>query len=279
MYIRRFEMTKYYRPEIDKCPFCKTSLKYVSTPSQKTIYINEKESQKIASRAYRCPNEACDKNDIIYRSSKYENLTLPKSSYSMEIVMKIGYLRNVENKTRKAIRDSLLTEDIDVPERTVENIFKNYDLYLSSSIQNNLEEACSYLNKKNGGIILSIDGLQPTKGNDVLYVVRDILSNMIITAKLIGNSKTENLVDFLEPVFRISGINILGVISDGQRALRSAIMYLNEKYYEASKEEFTLKEAKKKSKKRFQIQPRKLPEVRSIHTISIMFVSLFAKYM
>lgn len=239
-------MTTYYKPEIESCPFCNAKLKYFSTPSQKTLYINKNNSQKIATRAYKCSNEKCDKNNIIYRSTKYENLTLPKSSYSMDIVMRIGYLRNIENKTRKAIRESLLAEGIDVPERTVENIFKNYDLYLSSSMQKNIKEACQYLNKKNGGIVLSIDGLQPTKGNDVLYVVRDVLSNMIIAAKLIANSKAENIIDFLEPIYQIDGINILGVISDSQRSFKTAFMYLNEKYHENTTEELTIKEAKKK---------------------------------
>ena len=239
-------MTIYYKPEIKLCPFCNSKLRYFSTPSQKTIYISEIKSQKVATRAYKCSNKNCEKRDILYRSSKYQNLTLPKSSYSMDIVMKIGYLRNVENKTRKAIRDCLLKEGIEVPERTVENIFKNYDLYLSSSMQNNIEEACKYLNHKNGGIVLSIDGLQPTKGNDVLYVVRDILSNMVIAAKLIGNSKAENIIDFLEPIFQIKQLNILGVISDSQRSFKSAFMYLNEKYHKNTTEKLTFNEAKKK---------------------------------
>lgn len=239
-------MTIYYKPEIEFCPFCHSKLKYFSTPSQKTLYVNKNQLRKVATRAYKCSNVSCDKNDILYRSTKYENLTLPKSSYSMDIVMKIGHLRNVENKTRKAIRDCLLKEGIEVPERTVENIFKNYDLYLSSSMQNNIEEACKYLNQKNGGIVLSIDGLQPTKGNDVLYVVRDVLSNMVIAAKLIGNSKAENIIDFLEPIFQIKQLNILGVISDSQRSFKSAFMYLNEKYHTSTTEELTFREAKKK---------------------------------
>ena len=40
--------------------------------------------------------------------------------------------------------------------------------------------------KKNGGIIVSVDGIQPEKGNETVYVVRDALTGRVLAAEQVS---------------------------------------------------------------------------------------------
>ncbi len=41
----------------------------------------------------------------------------------------------------------------------------------------------------NSGIIISIDGIQPEKGNETVYVVRDVLTGRVLTADNVTGSR------------------------------------------------------------------------------------------
>ena len=43
---------------------------------------------------------------------------------------------------------------------------------------------------KNGGIIVSIDGIQPDKGNETIYLVRDALTGRVLVAENVLSSET-----------------------------------------------------------------------------------------
>ena len=44
--------------------------------------------------------------------------------------------------------------------------------------------------EKNGGIIVSVDGIQPEKGNETVYVVRDALTGRVLSAENVTSSET-----------------------------------------------------------------------------------------
>ena len=44
---------------------------------------------------------------------------------------------------------------------------------------------------KNGGVIVSIDGIQPDKGNETVYVGRSALTGRVLTAENVISSETE----------------------------------------------------------------------------------------
>lgn len=64
------------------------------------------------------------------------------------------------------------------------------------------------------GIVLSIDGVQPEKGNETLYVIREVLSGTIVAAKNVKSSSTTELKEFIQPVLDL-GFPILGFVSMG----------------------------------------------------------------
>ncbi|SMC32945.1 hypothetical protein [Sporomusa malonica] len=76
--------------------------------------------------------------------------------------------------------------------------------------------------KTNGGIMLSMDGVQPEKGNETLYVVREVFSGTIFAAENVKSSATEELKALNSPIVKL-GFPIIGIISDGQQSIRMAM--------------------------------------------------------
>ena len=44
---------------------------------------------------------------------------------------------------------------------------------------------------ESGGLLISIDGIQPDKGNATLYLVRDVLTGRLLCAATVSSSETE----------------------------------------------------------------------------------------
>ncbi len=67
--------------------------------------------------------------------------------------------------------------------------------------------------EKNGGIIVSVDGIQPEKGNETVYVVRDALTGRVLSAENVTSSETAVMKALLSPVVALE-VKVLGTISD-----------------------------------------------------------------
>lgn len=69
-----------------------------------------------------------------------------------------------------------------------------------------------------GRLILTLDGLQPDQGHEVLWVVREVLSGEILAARSLLVSGQEDLSSLLrEALVGLEGVPVKGVISDGQQ--------------------------------------------------------------
>jgi hypothetical protein len=71
--------------------------------------------------------------------------------------------------------------------------------------------------------VLSIDGLQPDVGHEVLWVVRECLSGELLLARSLLGGTEKDLVPLLQEVADALPVPIAGVISDGQHAIRKAV--------------------------------------------------------
>src|SRR6266480_2403351 len=79
--------------------------------------------------------------------------------------------------------------------------------------------------EKNGGIIVSVDGIQPEKGNETVYVVRDALTGRVLSAENVTSSETEVMKARLSPVVAL-GVKVLGTITDAQESELKAVEQL-----------------------------------------------------
>ena len=180
---------------------------------------------------YCCPNQACT-SDIVYRSAFAESLSLKYSkttgitedvlyySFGMDVISEIGQLRFHQNQTVGEIH-ARLPKTVTISQREVEYLIETYMLIAG------VKQSESYLAAalSANGIVLSIDGIQPEKGNEVLYILRDVLSGEVLRAENLLNSDQSAIESIIQPVIDLE-YPILGVISDSQRAIRKAVKSL-----------------------------------------------------
>src|SRR5260370_34952390 len=80
--------------------------------------------------------------------------------------------------------------------------------------------------QKQGQVILALDGLQPDSGHEVLWVVRDCLSEEILLARPLLSSTQGDITALLQEVKRLlEHLNcpFKGLISDGEETIRSSV--------------------------------------------------------
>jgi hypothetical protein len=169
------------------------------------------------SMGYKCPNHDCPM-DVVYRSALAESLSLKYYSFGLDVIAAIGDMRFSENKTIGEIHCELL-KSISISEREIQYLIEIYMLLIAG-----IKQDKSYLDGviSPEGIILSIDGVQPEKGNEALYILRDVLSGEVLCAKNLLSSDVESIKGMLQSVIDLS-YPILGVISDGQDTIRKSV--------------------------------------------------------
>jgi len=172
------------------------------------------------SLGYRCPAAACQ--DRVVRSAEAEGLSLKGSTYGMDVLVMVGRLRTVEHCTRAEIHAELRQRGIPICARHVQNLYDAYFALLSCTADQQIETVRRQI-EQNGGLILSLDGIQPEKGNDALWVVREVLTGVVLTAATVISASAKRLQEeLLQPVVAL-GFPVLGVISDGQHSIRLAV--------------------------------------------------------
>jgi hypothetical protein len=209
----------YYRPEMSHCLGCNTPLKRSHRIWNK--YIHQLSGTIYAvSMGYRCPNPNCSTN-LIYRSAEAESLSLKYYSFGIDVIAQIGEMRFDRNQTISEIHAELQKQTA-ISEREIQYLIETYMLLITG-----VKRDKRYLDEviKKEGIILSIDGIQPEKGNEVLYILRDVLSGEVLHAENLLSSDQESLKGIIQPVISL-GYPILGVISDGQQSIRLAVTAL-----------------------------------------------------
>ncbi len=175
-----------------------------------------KENIYVTSRGRYCPEHPA----LIYVSAEAARLTLPHRSYGLDVLARIGYQRDNWQMTMPQIRAEL-PEHIQVSERHLRTLYQEYLALLSCADRLDVEELKEAA-QKYGGLILSIDGLEPEGGQPQLWVAREILTDTILAAGYLPRVDETTLKAFLEPVKALD-LPWLATVSDKQVALINAL--------------------------------------------------------
>ena len=210
-----------YRPELTTCPHCGGALEYSHSVWAKPIQFLDG-IEHVTNLGFRCRNQACPFGRTVYRSAQAEARQVKSSGYGLDVVVRIGHLRFREHQTREEIWRHLREETpIALSERHVQNLLEVYLALLRAS-QQDLRSLLATTVAEHGGIILSVDGLQPEQGNEQLWTVREVLSGRVLGAANLQQATAPVLERLLRPV-QEAELPILGVISDAQESLRLAV--------------------------------------------------------
>ena len=219
---------RFYRPEQYHCADCQRRLRRAVTLSERTV-ITLDEVIKLVHAGYRCPDEQCAGHQRTYRSARADALALPWFTYGLDIVLLVGRLRLREHQTVDEIHQEVLTRleplGVKMARREILYLFEAYCTLIRASSEAKDDTEWLAQVEKNGGIIVSVDGIQPEKGNETVYLVRDALTGRVLEALNVTSSETAVMKALLSPVVALE-VKVLGTISDAQESELLAVQEL-----------------------------------------------------
>jgi len=169
----------------------------------------------------RCHNPACPRHRKPIRPEEEGAWALPNGEFGLDVIALIGTLRYREHRSIPEIHRALQERNVAIAQRTVTYLLERYEELLALR----LAEATrlKHILKQQGHIILALDGLQPYRNHDVLWVLRDTLSGEVLLARSLDSSRQDDLADLLREVKDALPVPIQAVISDAQRPIRLAV--------------------------------------------------------
>jgi hypothetical protein len=219
---------RWYRPAEHECPDCHRRLRQAMTLTRRTV-ITLQGVIKLIHAGYRCPEKQCPGHQRTYRSVEADALALPGFTYGLDIVVLVGQLHLSQHQTVDEIHRELLSRlaplGVKISRREILYLFEAYCTLLRASSQVKDDQQWLAEVKKNGGIIVSIDGIQPDKGNETIYLVRDALTGRVLSAENVTSSETAVMKALLAPVVALD-VRVLGTITDAQESELQAVEQL-----------------------------------------------------
>jgi hypothetical protein len=176
---------------------------------------------RLTLRVRRCITSTCPRYHKPYRPEEESGWALPHGEFGFDVLALIGTLRYTEHRSVGEIHQHLLTRDIPLAQRTVTYLIDRYEELITLRLAD--YKRLRTLLSAQGRVILALDGLQPDRGHEVLWVIRDCLSGEVLLARSLLSATQGDLVVLLREVERDLPVPVTGIISDGQETIRTAV--------------------------------------------------------
>jgi len=220
----------------EPCLTCGEKLARVSSTDR---YLTSKEGRiRAFVEVYECRNEKCQLYKQKIKPPQLNTLIFPGLSYGIDILAEIAVLRFQENKTIDDIYEEITKNypHLEITSRHLQNVTNKVMYALESSALNpdlikermlkKVQNRNKGKNKELKGLVLSIDGLQPERGNSILYIVREVQTGEVLLARFMEFSDEESIQkEIYEPLKKILeaiDLPVLGLVADKQLVLTTA---------------------------------------------------------
>lgn len=202
-----------------RCPVCGRPLWFAYENERTVTTLDAVVAVTLQIR--RCVNPACGFYHRPYRPELEGRLALPHHEFGLDVIAWVGACRYQDHDTVTEIHQALTGRGVVIAPRTVDHLLARYEELVSVVLATPAQRAGLH---QQGRLILAIDGLQPDKGHAVLWVVREVLSGDILLARSRLASGREDLSALLRAaLLGLEDLPVVGVISDGQQAIRQAV--------------------------------------------------------
>jgi hypothetical protein len=174
-----------------------------------------------------CIDPQCPGFHQRYRPEEEGYWALPHGEFGLEVIALIGQWRFREHRSVPEMHQLLLARGISIAQRSVTYLMQRYEELVTLRITD--QERIKSQLQKQGRVILAIDGLQPDVGHEVLWVIRDCLSEEILLARPLLSSTQGDLtalLTFVRELLKELAVPIKGIISDGQETIGSAVAFV-----------------------------------------------------
>jgi hypothetical protein len=205
-------------PRQRRCPGCGERLEESYRQGRYVVTLSG--TVRLTRHVLKCQTEACPQRDQRWRPEEEGALVLPHYTFALEVVARIGELRYRQQATIGEIASELLKGGVRISIKEVQLLSEVF-LALVETVIKDDGRVVEQL-REQGGIVLAIDGVQPEKGNETLWLLRDLESGRVLVARNLLSSGSLELSPLIGEVKEL-GVPILGVISDKQESLCLAI--------------------------------------------------------
>lgn len=217
--------TVFYRPEQRLCPLCHAPLKRDHILWHKHVTFSTG-AKKLVSWAYRCPDADCQGSKEVFRSLEAETVHLKYRRFSRELVVRVGYQHFWQHRTMYETHASLTQElRLTISAREVAYLFMDFLALLRAAQPAKIRHQLNTL----PGLVVGLDGMQPEKGNDCLYIVRELQCGVTLLAENLTESSQEALCTRLFVPLQALAVELgrpwRGVVSDAQESIRLAVAH------------------------------------------------------
>jgi hypothetical protein len=216
---------KLLTPLKERCEQCGQPL-WVAHHSHRTVTMLSG-LWKLTLVVRQCIEPGCPRFHKPYRPEEEGRWALPHGEFGLEVIALIGTWRFREHRSVPEMHQMLLALGISVAQRSVTYLMQRYEELVTLRITD--QERIKARLQKQGHVILALDGLQPDVGHEVLWVVRDCLSEEILLARPLLSSTQGDLTALLKEVkalLKELAVPVKGIISDGEETIGSAIAFV-----------------------------------------------------
>jgi hypothetical protein len=210
-----------YNSEINVCPHCEMPLRARPYYQWRKTVQQLDGAVYVASRAKECANSECEHRGQSYNSAAAQMVTIPECTYGLDIIAQIGWWRDREHLNRQQIHSRLEGRGIQISERQVDHLYARYQVLIGCAERLERERVEKVV-KERGGLMISLDGLEPEGASEQLWVVREVQTDRILVVGWLPRVNHKTLKALLKPVVDL-GLPILATVSDKQGCVRKAL--------------------------------------------------------
>src|SRR6266550_1274309 len=207
------------RPQQETCSSCGKRM-WVAYHNERTV-TTLKGLCRLTVVISSCRNRECERYHVSYHPEEEGIWALPHGEFGLQVIALVGALRYGEHRSVPQIHQQLRLRGVQISERNVTHLVERYEELVALRVADDsrLQEVL----RKQGRVILAIDGLEPDAEHEVLWVLRDCLSGEPLLARALLSSSKTDLVALLEEAKRTLPVPITAVISDAEPAIGAAV--------------------------------------------------------
>ena len=208
-----------YTTELRACPHCGYELKLRPNWHMRKTIQTLNGPRFVAGKAKECANPECSHRGQRYYASQVLLLSLPKSTYGLDVVAYIGWQHEHEHRQLVEIQRALNQRGIEINERNVGKLYRQF-LALLGAVREPILQKLDETVAEHGGLIFGGDALQPEGSGRLLYVLYEVLSESVVAAIQLEPATEQDLTEWLQAY---QSYPVLATLTDGEERIIAAL--------------------------------------------------------
>jgi len=207
--------------ELEACVHCGRPLVPSGTWHMRKYVQTMKGPLFVAGKSKICDWPDCTHGGHHYHASQVWQISMPQSTYGLDVLAFIGWQHEQEHKQFAEIQGMLNQRQIEVSERHVGRLYRQF-LALLGGMNERVRSRLDQAVEEHGGVIWGIDALQPEGHGTLLYVLYEVLSGTPVAGIQLDHATADKLVEWLAPYRELPYV-VLATLSDGEKAIIAAL--------------------------------------------------------